>query len=123
MPESKLWLLRDTRQAAEREQDLAQLGSELRLAHETYSGAYRRFELYRNQLELAREEFRIAVIVFDTGKTGYLEVLQSQKSYFEARRSLIETQWELEQAQTTLRMLTQDLDPIEDIPITAQDQP
>lgn len=114
--------LRQSTLAAERDQDLAQLGSELRRAHEAYSGAYRRFELYRNQLQLAQEAFRIAMIVFEAGKSGYLEVLQSQQSYFDARRNLIETHWELEQAQTALRTLTLDLDPIEDIPITTGEQ-
>lgn len=104
--------------AAEREQDLQQLGSELERAHEAYSGAYQRWELHQRRLQVTSEAFRIALIVFDAGKSGYLEVLQSQQSYFEARRDLIETQWEIEQAQITLRTLTSDLDPVEDIPIT-----
>lgn len=115
--------LRQSSLAAEREQDLAQLSSELHLAQERYQGASQRLEIYRNQLQLAQEEFRIAVLLFNVGKTGYLEVLQSQKSYFETRQSMIETQWELEQALMTLRTLIHDLDPIEDVPITTSDQP
>lgn len=114
--------LRQSTLAAERDQDLAQLGSQLRRAHEAYSGAYRRWTLYRNQLQLAQEAFRIAMIVFEAGKSGYLEVLQSQQSYFDARRNLIETHWALEQAKTTLRTLTLDLDPVEDIPVTTEEQ-
>ncbi|MBT9543868.1 MAG: TolC family protein [Candidatus Sericytochromatia bacterium] len=115
--------LRQNSLSAEREQELAKLNAELSRNYEVYTSAYQRWQLYQQQLQLSQEAYRIALIAFDAGKTSYLDVLQSQQGYFTARRSLLETQYVLEQALITLRGLTNDVEPIKDLPITEPEGP
>jgi cobalt-zinc-cadmium efflux system outer membrane protein len=114
--------LRQNSLAAEREQELATLNAELTRAYEVYTSAYQRWQLYQKQLQLSQEGFRIALIAFEAGKTNYLDVLQSQQGYFTARRNLIETQSVLEQALITVRVLTDDLEPVQDYSISEQEE-
>lgn len=111
--------LRQASLASEREQDLRQLSTELRQAYQAASSAYIQWELKLQQLQLAKEEFRMAVLVFEAGKSAYLEILRSQQSYFELRRQLLESLWQSAQARISLQSLTQDFEPGLD-PVAAQ---
>lgn len=103
--------LRQQSLQAERDQEWQALLAELQQAYQAYQAEWARWQLLQQQLELAYQAFEIAQKVFTAGKSSYLEVLQSQHSYFAVQRQLLDSHWELEQARLQLQSLSQTLVP------------
>lgn len=110
--------LREETLAQEREQELRGLDSALDQAYEKYQGAFRQTLLYRNQLNLVTEVFRLDGITFREGKTDALALLRSQEKLFAVQRELLASQAAAAEARVELDYLIQNLESVPEVPIT-----